>query len=102
MNSPVLNWNEIADRTYAARLLFVVTELDVAKTFASLAVCWSRRSKLSWSVRLRQRHERLARTAYESAIHYMARIKLKPADAEQLARKQQQVEAALVQLTPTK
>ncbi len=98
MNSPVPNRNEIANRAYAARLMFVLTELDIAKTFASLALCWCRRSKLSWSANLRQRNEKLARTAYESAIRFIPRVGVSAADAEQLAAKQQQVEAALEQL----
>jgi hypothetical protein len=101
MNSTALNWNEIVMKTYSARLLFVTTELDVARSFASIASWWNSRSKLPWSADECRRNERLARTAYESAIHFMPRIGLWPADAEQLAAKQQKVESALEQLTAT-
>ncbi len=86
-----LCWSEIKQESYKARLLFVTTELEIARSFASIALAWSRRRKLSWAATRRSRSEHLARTAYESAIHYLRDVNLRPAEAEQLATKRQQV-----------
>ncbi len=99
MTRDSLRWSEIEESAYKARLLFVTTELDVARSFASIALAWSRRRKLSWASARRSRSEQLARTAYESAIHFLRRGDLSPDEAKRLAAKQQQVETILEELT---
>jgi hypothetical protein len=78
---------------YASRVAFVTTEFDLAETFASIAAGSAPGSDK------RLRNERNARTAYESAIHFLSRTDWSSTDAERLAAKKQQVEDLLRQLT---
>jgi hypothetical protein len=78
---------------YASHVAFVTTEFDLAKTFALIAIG----STLGSDKRLRNEHN--ARTAYESAIHFLSRTDLSYTDAARLAAKQQQVEDLLQRLT---
>jgi hypothetical protein len=78
---------------YISRLAFVTTEFDLAETFASIATGSAPGSDK------RLRNERNARTAYESAIHFLSRTGWSSTDAERLAAKKQQVEDLLRQLT---
>jgi hypothetical protein len=77
----------------ASRVAFVTTEFDLAKTFALIAI-----GSIPGSGK-RLRNERNARTAYESAIHFLCGTDWSSTDAERLAAKKEQVEDLLRQLT---
>lgn len=77
---------------YESRVAFVTTEFDLAVTFASIAMSSSPGSD-KW---LRNEHH--ARTAYESAIHFLSGSGWSSSDAERLVAKKQQIEELLRQL----
>ena len=76
----------------AVGVAFVSTELDLALTFASIALGSQGNSEQ------RRRNESSARIAYDSAVRFSTRLTLSGSEADLLAAKRHHVESALRQL----
>ena len=77
------------------RLAFVSTEYDLALTFASVALGSEVGSDRH------DRNVRLARTAYESAVHFSKDLLLSAGASDRLDAKRHEVESKLRQLVAT-
>ncbi len=83
---------ETLRKSNANLVRFINTELDLAETLLSMA------SDARWDMRTRSRSKRNARLAYDSAIHFLDRAELSPAEGAEIVAQLEWIKATLKEI----